>query len=124
MTSADRTPVLVGVGVATQREEDFHRALEPMDLMLQAVQSAGQDTGSNAALAGTQWIAVPRGRWTYTNPAGAIARAVGATQATTVLTSVTGFGFPFTHLGPAHKLGIIGNRWQARCSRPWRCRQP
>jgi hypothetical protein len=26
---------------------------------------------------------------------------------TTVLTSVTGFGFPFTHLSPAHKLGII-----------------
>lgn len=26
---------------------------------------------------------------------------------TTVLTSVTGFGFPFTHLLPAHKLGII-----------------
>lgn len=88
MTSPDRTPVLVGVGVATQREEDFRRALEPMDLMLQAVQAAGQDTGSNAALAGAQWIAVPRGRWTYTNPAGAIARAVGATQAKTVLASV------------------------------------
>jgi hypothetical protein len=26
---------------------------------------------------------------------------------TTVLTSVTGFGFPFDHLSPAHKLGII-----------------
>ena len=26
---------------------------------------------------------------------------------TTVLTSVTGFGFPFTHFSPAHKLGII-----------------
>jgi hypothetical protein len=26
---------------------------------------------------------------------------------TTVLTSVTGFGFPFEHLGPAHKVGII-----------------
>ena len=26
---------------------------------------------------------------------------------TTVLTSVTGFGFPFTHLSPAHKVGII-----------------
>ena len=26
---------------------------------------------------------------------------------TTVLTSVTGFGFPFTYLSPAHKLGII-----------------
>lgn len=88
MSSPDRTPVLVGVGVATQREEDFRRALEPMDLMLQAVQAAGSDTGSAASLAGAQWIAVPRGRWTYTNPAGAIARAVGATQATTVLTSV------------------------------------
>jgi hypothetical protein len=26
---------------------------------------------------------------------------------TTVLTSVTGFGFPFTHLLPSHKIGII-----------------
>ena len=26
---------------------------------------------------------------------------------TTVLTSVTGFGFPFDHLGPAHKVGIL-----------------
>lgn len=88
MTVADNTPVLVGVGLATQREEDFRQAREPMDLMLQAVQSAGQDTGSHAVLSGAQWIAVPRGRWTYTNPAGAIARAIGATQATTVLTSV------------------------------------
>jgi acetyl-CoA C-acetyltransferase len=88
MMSADRIPVLVGVGVAAQREDDFRRALEPMDLMLQAVQAAGRDTGRDSALAGAQWIAVPRGRWSYTNPAGAIARAVGATQATTVLTSV------------------------------------
>jgi magnesium-transporting ATPase (P-type) len=27
--------------------------------------------------------------------------------ATTVATSVTGFGFPFEHLSPAHKVGII-----------------
>jgi hypothetical protein len=26
---------------------------------------------------------------------------------TTVLTSVTGFGFPFTHLLPSHKIGIL-----------------
>jgi hypothetical protein len=26
---------------------------------------------------------------------------------TTVATSVTGFGFPFTHLSPAHKVGIL-----------------
>lgn len=84
----DRTPVLVGIGTATQREEDFRRALEPMDLMLQAVRAAGADTGSAAALPGAQWIAVPRGRWRYTNPSGEIARSIGANQATSVFTTV------------------------------------
>ncbi len=88
MTTPDLTPVLVGIGTATRREEDFERALEPMDLMLEAVAAAGRDTGSAAALAGAQYIAVPRGRWTYRNPAGEIARAVGAKAATTVLASV------------------------------------
>ena len=36
------TPVLVGVGVATRREEDPSRALEPIDLMLEAVRAAVQ----------------------------------------------------------------------------------
>ena len=36
MNAADRTPVLIGIGTATRREEDFTRALEPMDLMLAA----------------------------------------------------------------------------------------
>jgi hypothetical protein len=31
----------------------------------------------------------------------------GVFLATTVLTSVTGFGFPFDHLLPSHKVGII-----------------
>jgi len=88
MTNPDRTPVLVGVGVASQRVDDFRQAAEPMDLMLQAVRSAGDDCGAAQALRGTEWIAVPRGRWHYTNPARAIASAVGATQARTVLTSV------------------------------------
>ena len=84
----DHTPVLVGLGTATQREEDFERALEPMDLMHAAVASAGRDSGAAAALAGAQYIAVPRGRWSYRNPAGEIARTMGATGATTVLASV------------------------------------
>ena len=82
------TPVLVGIGTVTQREEDFERALEPMDLMHAAVAAAGRDSGAAAALAGTQYIAVPRGRWSYRNPAGEIARRVGATGATTVLATV------------------------------------
>ena len=88
MNAADRTPVLIGIGTVSRREEDFTRALEPMDLMLEAVTAAGRDSGSKAALSGSQYIAVPRGRWSYSNPAGAIARAVGAVNATTVLTSV------------------------------------
>ena len=56
--------------------------------MLEAVAAAGLDTGAAATLAGTQYIAVPHGRWAYRNPAGEIARRIGARQATTVLASV------------------------------------
>jgi hypothetical protein len=37
--------------------------------------------------------------------------------ATTVATSVTGFGFPFDHLLPSHKVGIVSllcSRWRLR----------
>lgn len=88
MNTPARTPVLVGIGTATRREDDFERALEPIDLMLEAVAAAGTDSGSAAALHGAQYIAVPRGRWSYSNPAGAIARAIGSTRSTTVLASV------------------------------------
>ena len=84
----EHTPVLVGIGTATRHEQDFTHALEPMDLMLEAVRAAGLDSGSPMTLAGAQYIAVPRGRWAYSNPAGEIARGVGATGATTVLSSV------------------------------------
>jgi acetyl-CoA C-acetyltransferase len=88
MTAADHRPVLVGIGVAARREDDPSRALEPLDLMLEAVQAAGTDTGSPAALRGVQTVSVPRGRWTYANPAGEIARSVGAPQALSVLSTV------------------------------------
>jgi hypothetical protein len=49
--------------------------------------------------------------------------------ATTVLTSVTGFGFPFVHLLPSHKVGIISlivlavaifARYSRHLAGPWR----
>ncbi|MFN0303373.1 MAG: hypothetical protein ACKVQU_23790 [Burkholderiales bacterium] len=88
MNDAARTPVLVGIGTATQREDDFTRALEPMDLMLNAVAAAGADSGNTQTLHGTEYIAVPRGRWSYANPAGEIARHIGAPQPITVLADV------------------------------------
>lgn len=82
------TPVLVGVGVATRREDDPAQALEPIDLMLEAVRAAGTDCGAPVLLGEVGTIAVPRGRWKYRNPAGEIARAIGAPQATTIVSSV------------------------------------
>ena len=82
------TPVLVGVGTAMRREDDFSIALEPIDLMLEAIHAAGLDCGSKSALAGVQYIAVPRGRWSYGNPAGMVARTIGAPHAITALASV------------------------------------
>jgi acetyl-CoA C-acetyltransferase len=84
---AVRTPVLVGIGLATRREEDYKKALEPMDLMLEAVAGAGADTTSAGVLQGLQYIAVPKGRWKYSNPAGEIARRFKAKDAVTVLTT-------------------------------------
>ena len=88
MSLPPHTPVLVGIGVIMQREEDHTRALEPMDLMLAAVRAAGEDCGAPELLAELGSIAVPRGRWRYRNPAGEIKRAVGAAKATTVVSSV------------------------------------
>ncbi len=82
------TPVLVGVGVAMRREEDPALALEPIDLMLEAVRAAGADCGVPALLGQVRGIAVPRGRWRYRNPSGEIARAIGATGATTIVSNV------------------------------------
>lgn len=81
-------PVLVGVGTATRREEDYTKALEPLDLMIEAVRAAGGDCGKPELLREIGRIAVPRGRWRYRNPSGAIAAAIGAGGAETVLSTV------------------------------------
>ncbi len=87
-TIAPHTPVLVGVGVSMRREEDHTKALEPIDLMIEAVRAAGADCGVPSLLQELGSIAVPRGRWRYRNPSGAISRAVGAANATTIVSSV------------------------------------
>jgi acetyl-CoA C-acetyltransferase len=88
MSVDPRQPVLVGIGTCTQREDELARSREPIDLMLEAVRRAGIDAGGAQALQGVGRIAVPKGRWRYRNPAGEIARAIGAGSATTVLASV------------------------------------
>ncbi len=83
-----QTPVLVGVGTTMQREDDVRRSREAIDLMVDAVRKTARAHAAPELLASVQRIAVPRGRWSYRNPAGMIATAIGAAGATTVLSNV------------------------------------
>lgn len=83
-----RTPVLVGVGAITQREEDPARAQEPLALMGEALARAGEDCGSRALLARADLVRVPRGFWDYADPGRALAERAGAAGARTELAEI------------------------------------
>jgi len=80
--------VLVGAGVASQREEDPARALEPCALMAEALARAGDDAGDRSLLAEAALVAVPRGFWRYPDPGRLVAEAVGAKQARTLVAEI------------------------------------
>jgi len=73
-----RTPVLVGVGTCLDDAE-------AVELMRRAADAAGDDAGSRSLLAAVGRIAVPRGTWSYTDPARLVADHIGAADARTVL---------------------------------------
>ncbi len=73
-----RTPVLVGVGTCLDD-------VEAAELMVRSADAAGRDADAPALLDRAQRIAVPRGTWSYTDPARIVADRIGATGATTVL---------------------------------------
>lgn len=78
LTHSSQQPVLVGVGVASQRQDDPRQALEPIQLMLAAIRSAAKDAGDSEMLRRIDVISVPRGMWSYSNPAGWLAQTLGA----------------------------------------------
>lgn len=73
-----RTPVLVGVGVVQQREDDPRAAAEPIELMAQALERAAEDAGDRGLLARANQIMLPRGFWDYGDPGAALAERFGA----------------------------------------------
>jgi acetyl-CoA C-acetyltransferase len=83
-----RTPVLVGVGVASQREPDPRLALEPVALMLRACERAADDAGDRGLLEAADLVAVPRGFWSYPDPGRLVAESVGASRARTLLAEI------------------------------------
>ena len=73
-----RTPVLVGVGVASE-------PCEATELMSAALRAAVDDAGAARLAAAIDRVAVPQGNWAYPDPARLVARAVGADGARTHL---------------------------------------
>lgn len=88
MADPTRTPVLVGIGTATRREEDPLQALDPLELMIEAACNAGSDAVAPGLLTGLDQILVPRGRWMHANPGRAIGAALGAVRVHSVLSTV------------------------------------
>ncbi|MGI5128730.1 acetyl-CoA acetyltransferase [Pseudonocardia sp. CA-107938] len=90
--SAERTPVLVGVGqVRGNRARDVAAAREPAELVSAAVAAAAADCGAPGLLAATDTVATVRTTsWAYADLAGSIAAEIGARPRHTVDSSVGG----------------------------------
>jgi acetyl-CoA C-acetyltransferase len=90
MSSAQETPVLVGVGQILQRLEDPQEAAEPLEMMTSALRQAGEDSGAPKLLQRADSIYVLRGAWGYGDPGREVARRLGATPGETVGTPYGG----------------------------------
>lgn len=76
------TPVLVGVGAETRRDDDLP-GLDHVGLMVAAAEQAFADCGVDGSL--TEAILVPRGSWGPGNPARTVAERLGAPGARTTI---------------------------------------
>lgn len=83
-----RTPVLVGVGAIQQKLDDPLQGLEPIELMVAALDRAAADSGCRDLLDRADSIRVPRGFWDYSDPGRLIAARCGATRARTQVAEI------------------------------------
>ncbi|MEE3326733.1 MAG: acetyl-CoA acetyltransferase [Myxococcota bacterium] len=88
MPVSETAPVLVGVGACQQRIDDPAAALEPVALMVKALEAAGTDAGAPELLKRADSIRVPRGFWEYPDPARWVAEHVHAVSARTVVSEI------------------------------------
>lgn len=84
------TPVLIGIAQLEQRITEPGTGKEPLELMIEAVRSAAEDTGAKGVLEAATSVRVIRGIWSYQNPAAAVAQAIGRPNAETALTPYGG----------------------------------
>jgi acetyl-CoA C-acetyltransferase len=90
MNTSAQTPVLVGVGQVLQRLDDPREAVEPLALMVTALERAAEDARAPKLLQRAESIYVLRGAWGYGDPGREIARRLGAAPDETVGTPFGG----------------------------------
>ena len=90
MTLDPRTPVLVGAGQFLHRAQGLDDALEPADLMVEAVRAAAADAGIDGVPAVDSIRVVSSLSWKYGNPAWVIADRLGLSPAELAYTSAGG----------------------------------
>ncbi len=90
MSSSQEVPVIVGVGQILQRLEDPRKAAEPLQMMVAALEQAGEDAGAPKLLQRANSIYVLRGAWAYGDPGREIARRLSAMPDETVGTPYGG----------------------------------
>ena len=89
-----RTPVLIGAGQLSNRVDRGADVLEPVDLIVEALRRAADDSGAgSAALTGADTVhVVGLLSWRYRDPALLAAQRVGATPRVTAVSGMGGNG--------------------------------
>lgn len=82
--------MIVGVGQVKQQLDDVTEAREQYELMVEAVRLAADDAGAPGLLTAIDRLLVIGGMWRYPDPGRLIADAVGASDASTLLTAMGG----------------------------------
>ena len=85
MSIDPRAPVIVGVGAITQHASDAADALDAFELLAQATERAGTDSGSGELLARIDLVLAPRGIWSYRDPGRVVAERFGASDVRSVV---------------------------------------
>ena len=85
-----RTPVIVGVSQVTDRVDDPTTARTAVELMIDACRAAGIDATGRGTAVRVDMLAVVGGIWSYRDPGRQVADVLGATDATTLLTGLSG----------------------------------
>ena len=85
-----RTPVVVGVGQASQRPADPGEATEPIDVLHRAADAAIADAGASRDLAVDTIAIADMLSWRYPDPGALLGRRMGIDPKRTVLTTVGG----------------------------------